>query len=108
LGIPGLILTVAIAVAMAGGLAGAAAVTTALAAIGMGTGMVGGVAVLLVAGLVAAGITIYGAEVVIKAVIKELKKRGHKKEKLLEQVESYWISRGLKLKVKEYVERLWS
>ena len=48
--------------------------------------MIGGVAVLLVAGLVAAGITIYGSEAVIKAVIKELKRRGHKKQQLLESV----------------------
>lgn len=108
LGVPGLILTVAISVAIAGGLSGAAAITAALAAIGMGSGMIGGVAILLVAGLVAAGITIYGSEAVIKAVIKELKRRGHKKEQLLENVESYWVSRGLKLKVKEHIEGLWS
>jgi hypothetical protein len=107
LGVPGLILTVAISVAVAGGLSGAAAITAALAAIGLGGGMIGGVAVLVVAGLLATGITIYGSEAVIKAVIKELKKRGRKKDELLRQVESYWVSRGLKLKVKEYVEELW-
>jgi hypothetical protein len=106
LGAPGLILTVAISVAVAGGLSGAAAITAALAAIG--GSMIGGVAVLVVGGLLATGITIYGSEAVIKAVIKELKKRGRKKNELLQQVESYWVSRGLKLKVKEYVEDLWA
>lgn len=107
LGVPGFVLAVAISVATAGGLAGAAAITTALAAISLGTGMVGGIAVLAVAGLLATGLTLYGTEIILRAVLKELKKRGHTKTRLLRQVDHYWISRGLKLKTKEYVTALW-
>ena len=32
-----------------------------------------------------------------------IKKRGRKKDEILQQVDRYWVSRGLKLKVKEYV-----
>ncbi|MGO8433483.1 hypothetical protein, partial [Rhizobium johnstonii] len=56
LGVPGLVLTVAIG---ATGLAGGAAITTALAAIGPG-GMIGGLVKLGVIGLISEGISKYG------------------------------------------------
>ena len=56
LGVPGLVLTVAIG---ATGLAGGAAITTALAAIGPG-GMIGGLVTLGVIGLISEGISKYG------------------------------------------------
>jgi hypothetical protein len=107
LGVPGLILAIAMAIAVSAGLTGAAVITAALAAIGLGGGMLGGIAVLGVAGLIATGFAIYGTEAVLKAALKELKKKGYTKEQLLDKIEKYWISRGLKLKIMEYVNNLW-
>ena len=78
LGVPGLVLTVAIG---ATGLAGGAAITTALAAIGPG-GMIGGLVTLGVIGLISEGISKYGVDAIFSAVVKELYRRGETKEKL--------------------------
>ena len=67
LGVPGLVLTVAIG---ATGLAGGAAITTALAAIGPG-GMIGGLVTLGVIGLISEGISKYGVDAIFSAVVKE-------------------------------------
>ena len=72
LGVPGLVLTVAIG---ATGLAGGAAITTALAAIGPG------------------------------GMIKELYRRGETKEQLKQKIKRYPISKDLKRKLNEYIER---
>ena len=68
LGVPGLVFMVAIELT---GLAGAAALTTALAALGPG-GIVGGVMTLCVLGVVADGIAEYGFDAIVKGVLKEL------------------------------------
>ena len=62
LGVPGLVLTVAIG---ATGLAGGAAITTALAAIGPG-GMIGGLVTLGVIGLISEGISKYGVDAIFR------------------------------------------
>ncbi|MBD5234201.1 MAG: hypothetical protein HDS65_08505 [Bacteroidales bacterium] len=95
LGVPGLILTVAIA---ATGLTGAAAITAALAALGPG-GMIGGIVTLGVAGVIAHGISEYGFDAIFKAVMKELYKKGESKSSLIAKVQRYPISKSLKLKV---------
>ena len=101
LGVPGLVLTVAIG---ATGLAGGAAITTALAAIGPG-GMIGGLVTLGVIGLISEGILKYGVDAIFSAVVKELYRRGETKEQLKQKIKRYPISKDLKRKLNEYIER---
>ena len=101
LGVPGLVLTVAIG---ATGLAGGAAITTALAAIGPG-GMIGGLVTLGVSGLISEGISKYGVDAIFSAVVKELYRRGETKEQLKQKIKRYPISKDLKRKLNEYIER---
>ena len=101
LGVPGLVLTVAIG---ATGLAGGAAITTALAAIGPG-GMIGGLVTLGVIGLISEGISKYGVDAIFSAVVNELYRRGETKEQLKQKIKRYPISKDLKRKLNEYIER---
>ena len=101
LGVPGLVLTVAIG---ATGLAGGAAITTALVAIGPG-GMIGGLVTLGVIGLISEGISKYGVDAIFSAVVKELYRRGETKEQLKQKIKRYPISKDLKRKFNEYIER---
>lgn len=101
LGVPGLILVTAIG---ATGLAGGAALTTALAALGPG-GMIGGIALLGVIGLVSQGITEFGFDAIFTGVVKELCLRGESKETILAKIKKYPVSKSLKLKLAERLER---
>lgn len=101
LGVPGLVLTVAIG---ATGLAGGAAITTALVAIGPG-GMIGGLVTLGVIGLISEGISKYEVDAIFSAVVKELYRRGETKEQLKQKIKRYPISKDLKRKLNEYIER---
>lgn len=100
LGVPGLILIIAI---NATGLAGGAAVTAALSALGP-FGMLGGIATLGVIGLISEGITEFGVDAIFTAVVKELYKRGETPESILNTIENYPVTKGLKRKLKEAVE----
>lgn len=102
LGVPGLILVVAMA---ATGLTGAAALTAALAALGPG-GMIGGIVLLGVAGLVAQGLTEFGFDAIFTGVVKELYKKGETKESLMAKINDYPVSKSLKRKLKEELEKL--
>ena len=102
LGVPGLILVIAMS---ATGLAGAAAITTALAALGPG-GMLGGVAFLGVAGILSDALTKYGVDAIFSAVVAELYKRGETKESILQKVNKYPVSKDLKRKLREKIEAL--
>ena len=102
LGVPGLVLLTAIG---ATGLTGAAALTTALAALGPG-GMLGGIATLGVIGLAAEGITEYGFDAIFIAVVNELYKRGETKESILNKIEKYPVSDGLKRKLSGYINNI--
>lgn len=104
LGVPGLVLLMAIE---ATGLAGAAALTTALAAIGP-FGMLGGIATLGIIVVVSQGIIEYGFETLFKQVVKELIKNGETKESILSKINSYWVSKSLKLKLVEVLEKNWN
>lgn len=95
------LITVAIG---ATGLAGGAAITTALAAIGPG-GMIGGLVTLGVIGLISEGISKYGVDAIFSAVVKELYRRGETKEQLKQKIKRYPISKDLKRKLNEYIER---
>ncbi|MBS6730651.1 MAG: hypothetical protein KH221_02835 [Atopobium sp.] len=99
LGVPGLILVVAMG---ATGYAGAAALTAALASLGPG-GMIGGIAILGVIGLITKGISQYGLQAIFTAVVNELKVRGETKDSILIKIEEYPVSKDLKLKLKEHL-----
>lgn len=101
-GIPGLILTTAIG---ATGLAGGAAITVALAALGPG-GMIGGIATLGIIGLVSEGIVEYGIDAIFSAVVKELYKRGETKESILSKINKYPVSKDLKRKLRESLDKV--
>ena len=75
LGVPGPVLPVAV---NATGLAGGAAVVTALAALGPG-GIIGGIACLGLIGMIAHGLTEYGMGAVSSTVVKELLEKGETK-----------------------------
>lgn len=102
LGIPGLVLIV---VMSATGLAGGAAITTALAALGP-FGILGGIATLGVIALVSEAITNYGVDALFIAVVKELYKKGECKESILSKIDKYPISKSLKRKLREYLENV--
>ena len=101
LGVPGLVLLVAMALS---GWAGAAALTTALAALGGPLGMLGGVGLLA---LISWAIAEYGFEKIAVAVIKELKRRGRNRQGVLTEINGYPISRGMKLKILDAVNKAW-
>lgn len=96
-GVPGIVLVVAISVS---GYAGGVAITVELASLGP-FGMLGGIATLGAIGLISHTIAEYGTEKVIKAVVKEQLK---KKEQIIKEIGDYPITKGLKLKVINYVE----
>lgn len=99
-GIPAIILLV---VMSATGLAGAAAFTAALAALGP-FGMLGGAGLLLLIGLFADKITEFGYEKIITMVIKEQLKT-NTKEDMIEKVKKYPITKGMKLKVIDFIQK---
>lgn len=102
LGVPGLILMIAIS---ATGFTGAAAITTALAALGPG-GMIGGIVTLGMIGLTSEVISEYGFDAVFTAVVKELYRRGETKESLLSKINKYPVSKTLKQKLIDALEDL--
>lgn len=102
LGVPGLVLVVAIS---ATGLVGAAAITAALAALGPG-GIIGGIVTLGVIGLISEGIAKYGFEAIFEAVVKELYARGETKESDLKKIDKYPVSKDLKRKLTESIENI--
>lgn len=102
LGVTGLVLVIAIG---ATGLAGGAAITAALAALGPG-GMIGGIATLGVIGLLSEEIAKYGVDAIFSSVVKELYKRGETKETINEKIKKYPISKDLKRKLRESLEKV--
>lgn len=95
MGVPGLVLLVAI---NATGLSGAAALTTALAAIGPG-GMLGGVTCLLVSVAILDGLTEWGFDALYSGVIRELYVRGETKDTIKQKISKFPITKGLKTKL---------
>ena len=102
LGIPGVMLMVAISMT---GLSGAAAMTAALALLGAG-GMLGGIALLLVAGMIASALTEFGFDALFKAVIKKLYQKGETKETIKRKIEKGPWSKKLKAKAISDLEKL--
>jgi len=93
MGVPGLILLVAIA---ATGWAGAAAIASALAALGGPGGMAGGVCVLMACGLISAGLAKFGFRKIFEATVRGLLAKGISKQEILNNVERYPITKDLK------------
>jgi hypothetical protein len=103
LGVPGLVLMVAMA---ASGWAGGAAIVTALAILGGPLGMLGGIAVLIVLALISKALTTYGFEKLFVATIRRLYEQGMTKSEIRAKIDSYPISREIKLKVLDALEKL--
>lgn len=103
LGVPGLVLLVAMAIT---GWSGAVAITVALALLGGPFGMLGGIAVLGILGLISQGLAGYGFEQIFRGVVDELRKQGKSKLDIEREVENYPISSDLKLKIKNYLHEL--
>ena len=101
LGVPGFVFMVAIELT---GLAGAAALTAALAAIGPG-GIVGGVMTLCVLSVVADGIAEYGFDAIAKGVLKELYCKGESKETNKEKISKSPVSSKLKSNLCDVVDK---
>ena len=93
LGVPGLVLLIAVSTS---GYVGAAAIVAALSALGPG-GIVGGIATLALIGVITHGIS--------SALVKELLKKGESKETILEKIEKYPISKSLKSRLREEVAK---
>jgi len=100
-GIPGLVLLIAVS---ATGYTGAAAVTTALAAFGGPLGMAGGVGTLVLIGLISDGIAKFGVGAILGAVLDRLVEEGYSQEDMVQKIDSYPITEGLKLKLKKRID----
>lgn len=97
LGVPGLVLLIAMS---ATGYAGAAAITAALAALGGPLGILGGIAMLGILALISKGIAEYGFEAIYTRVLSQLKsKKGLTEDQIKSKIESYPISKSMKLKL---------
>ncbi|MGD1921123.1 MAG: hypothetical protein ACFCAD_20925 [Pleurocapsa sp.] len=101
LGVPGLVLLVAMAVS---GWVGAAAITSALAMLGGPFGMLGGIAVLGILSMISQGIAEYGFEALLEETISGLKAQGKTNAQIEKEISYYPISRELKLKIREYLK----
>jgi hypothetical protein len=90
LGVPGLVLLVAIGVS---GFAGAAAITTALSTLGGPAGMVGGIGVLVLLGLASRAVTRHGLPRIAGLVVRGLVKKGYTSDSIRAQISKYptWI-----------------
>lgn len=102
IGVPGIMLMVAISMT---GLYGAAAITAALALLGPG-GMIGGVITLLVAGAISSALSEYGFDALFKSVIKKMYQKGETKESIRMKIEKGPWSRKLKAKAISELESL--
>lgn len=101
LGVPGLILLVAINVS---GYAGAAAITSSLAILGGPAGMLGGLGVLGFSVYVSMAISKYSFDKIYEKTIEGLLKKGESKVSIKAKIEKYPISRSLKLKLNDLLE----
>ena len=102
IGVPGIMLMVAISMT---GLYGAAAITAALALLGPG-GMIGGIVTLLVAGAISSAISEYGFDALFRAVIKKMYRNGETKESIKAKIERGPWSKKLKTKAISELEQL--
>jgi len=104
LGVPGLVLVVAVAYT---GLAGGAAIVAALALLGGPLGMIGGMVILGLLVLISEALAEYGFKAVFNRTLRGLRQNGYTKAQIIEAIGSYPISSGLKLKLRASVEQFW-
>ena len=97
IGLPAIILLITMA---STGLAGAAAITAALAMLGPG-GMVGGIVLLGIVGLASDALSKYGLTALLKAIYSERRSRGESLQNLCREIDSLPISKELKLVLKD-------
>jgi hypothetical protein len=96
LGVPGLVLAVAISM---GGVAGGAAIVVALATLGGPFGMLGGIALLGLLTLIADAIASYGIEAILQAVVKGLVDKGMSPNEIRRTLRSYPITDSMRQKI---------
>lgn len=104
LGVPGLVLVVAVSFS---GLAGGAAVVAALAFLGGPLGMLGGMLVLGLLVLISKALSEYGFQPIFKRVLLGLKEKGQTRAQIVEAIDSYPISQDLKLKLHAHIDQWW-
>ena len=105
LGFPGVMFAVALSIAGGMGLAGGAAITTALAMLGGPAGMMGGLAVLGVATLIGDAVSKYGIEEVLVATYRERRyRKGELCKMLCLEIDSLWISDEMKWNIKRRID----
>lgn len=93
LGIPGLVLVIAMGTT---GFAGAAAVTATLAALGGPLGMIGGIGVFLLLGMIGQALARYGMERLFGSVVDRLLSKGYSLKQIKSKIMHYPISKKLK------------
>lgn len=103
LGIPALVLVVAVQIS---GVVGAAAVVEGLAWLGGPLGLIGGLGILGLLVVISKGIGRYGFKAVFEGVLKNLYKKGHTREEILKKVDGYKITRRMKNSLRKYIEEL--
>jgi hypothetical protein len=97
LGLPGVILLIAMATT---GFTGAAAITAALAMLGPG-GMMGGIMFLGVISIAADALSKFGLETLLLGVYKDRYEKGETLETLKQEISGLFISDDLKRKIRE-------
>ncbi len=101
MGIPGLVL---LAVAATTGLAGGAAIITALSVMGGPFGIMGGIAAIGLLALAVDAVSEYGFEAIGKQVVEGLKEDGLSRSEIIAKVNGYsLLSKSLKKKILEVV-----
>ncbi len=100
-GIPMIVLLIAM---KATGLVGAAAMTAALAALGP-FGMIGGIGVLIAVSISADKIAEFGYERITKMVVKEQLKT-ITKEEMINKINRLPITKSMKLKIIDFIEKV--
>lgn len=102
IGVPGIMLMVAISMT---GLSGAAAITAGLALLGPG-GMIGGIITLVVASAVASALSEYGFDALFQAVIKKMYEKGETKTSIRMKIEKGPWSKKMKLQAISALNKL--
>jgi GTP1/Obg family GTP-binding protein len=101
LGLPAIILTIVMATT---GLAGAAAITSALAILGGPVGMLGGIGALLAVGKLGELLAKFGFELVLMRIY-EIRSEKEPVEKLCQEIDNLPINNELKQKVKTVIDK---
>lgn len=102
LGVPALVIVISMGTT---GLTGAAVITAGLALLGS-FGIMGGIATLGVITLLAQGLTEYGFDAIFTELVREFFKRGETKRSIYEKIDKYPVSKSLKRKLKEELEKI--